>query len=97
MASKISCSRSPSTRGRVPSGAGAAVGRLIFERARERGELRDGVDIDLLAPALAGICLHRLFLMGLPPDKDMIRRVVDQIILPAALAPQPTSQTQQEN
>ena len=31
--------------------------------------------------------LHRLFLMGLPPDKDIIRQVVDQIILPAALAP----------
>ena len=41
--------------------------------------------VDLLAPALAGICLHRLFLMGLPPDQDIIRRVVDQIILPAAL------------
>jgi len=68
-------------------GPKAAIGRLIFERARDRGELRDGVDLDILAPALAGICLHRLFLMGLPPDTDTIRRVVDQIILPAALRP----------
>ncbi len=75
----------------------AAVGRLIFERARERGELREGVDIGLLAPALAGICLHRLFLMGLPPDQDVVARVVDQIILPAALADPPTSQTPQES
>ena len=30
--------------------------------------------------------LHRLFLMGLPPDQETIARVVDQIILPAALA-----------
>jgi len=66
-------------------GPKAAVGRAIFERAQARGELRDGLDLDLLSPALAGICLHRLFLMGLPPDQDMIRRVVDQIILPAAL------------
>jgi AcrR family transcriptional regulator len=72
-------------------GPKAAVGRRIFERARDRGELRDGVDIDLLAPALAGICLHRLFLMGLPPDPDTIRRVVDQIILPAALRPEALS------
>jgi AcrR family transcriptional regulator len=81
-------------------GPKAAAGRLIFERARDRGELRDGVDLDLLAPALAGICLHRLFLMGLPPDQDTIRRVVDQIILPAALAPaaaaEPASSTLQE-
>jgi len=81
-------------------GPKAAVGRQIFERARERGELRDGIDLDLLAPALAGICLHRLFLMGLPPDRDLIRRVVDQIILPAALKPELLElhhQTQQEN
>ena len=52
-------------------GPKAAVGRLIFERARDRGELREGLDLDLLAPALAGICLHRLFLMGLPPDQDI--------------------------
>lgn len=82
-------------------GPKAAVGRAIFERAQARGELREGLDIDLLAPALAGICLHRLFLMGLPPDRDTIRRVVDQIILPAALAPAPTAEpatsTLQEN
>jgi AcrR family transcriptional regulator len=66
-------------------GPKAAVGREIFERARARGELKEGVDLDLLSPALAGICLHRLFLMGLPPDQELIRRVVDQIILPAAL------------
>jgi len=69
-------------------GPKAAVGRAIFERAQARGELRDGVDLELLAPALAGICLHRLFLMGLPPDRDLIGRVVDQIILPAALRPE---------
>jgi hypothetical protein len=27
-----------------------------------------------------------MILMGLPPDQDVIARVVDQIILPAALA-----------
>jgi AcrR family transcriptional regulator len=65
----------------------AAIGRQIFERARARGEVRDDIDLDLLAPALAGICMHRLFLMGLPPDTETIRKVVDQIILPAALRP----------
>ncbi len=68
-------------------GPKAAVARQVFERAQARGELRDGIDLDLMAPALAGICLHRLFLMGLSPDRDSISRVVDQIILPAALKP----------
>jgi AcrR family transcriptional regulator len=68
-------------------GPKAAVARTVFERARDRGELRDGLDLDLLAPALAGIVLHRMFLMGLAPDQDTITRVIDQIILPAAMAP----------
>ena len=38
----------------------------------------------LLEPALAGIILHRVFLMGEQPDADLITRVIDQIILPAA-------------
>lgn len=61
-----------------------AVSRQLWERARERGELRDDVDLDLLEPALAGIVLHRLFIMGQVPDRDTITRVIDQIILPAA-------------
>ncbi|WP_229051305.1 TetR/AcrR family transcriptional regulator [Aeromicrobium sp. Leaf350] len=64
-----------------------ARSREIYRRAAERGELRDGVDVDLVAPALAGIILHREFLLGLPPDVDVIETVIDQIILPAALRP----------
>jgi AcrR family transcriptional regulator len=61
-----------------------AVSRRLWERARQRGELRDDLDLDLLEPALAGIVLHRVFLMGEVPDTDLITRVIDQIILPAA-------------
>ncbi|MEZ5093849.1 TetR/AcrR family transcriptional regulator [Nocardioides sp.] len=63
--------------------------RQIFERARDRGELRDGLDLDLVSPALAGIVLHRKFMIGLPPDPDTVAAVLDQIILPAVLAPTP--------
>lgn len=58
--------------------------RSIWRRARDRGELREDLDLDLLEPALAGIVLHRLFVMGETPDPDTITRVIDQIILPAA-------------
>ncbi|MCW2766193.1 MAG: transcriptional regulator, TetR family, partial [Nocardioides sp.] len=65
-------------------GPKTAMAHAIFERARARGEIAAGVDIELLAPALAGIVLHRLFIMGALPDEDLIVRVIDQIILPAA-------------
>lgn len=63
-----------------------AATRAIYERARERGELKPGIDLDLLAPALAGVLLHRYFVLGEPPSEAAVARVIDQIILPAALA-----------
>lgn len=68
-------------------GPKTATTRTLFERARERGELRDGVDLDLVVPALAGIVLHRMFLLGSPPDTETVTAVLDQIILPAVLDP----------
>ncbi len=65
----------------------SAATRCLFERARDRGELRDGVDLDLVSPALAGIVLHRMFVLGTPPDADAVVDVLDQIVLPAVLDP----------
>jgi AcrR family transcriptional regulator len=61
-----------------------AMSNLIYERAQERGEVRKDIDLELLAPALPGIILHRLFLMGQPPTEEVITRVIDQVIIPAA-------------
>lgn len=61
-----------------------AITREVYERARARGEIRDDIDIDILTAALPGIVLHRGFLLGDPPTPDLIARVVDQVILPAA-------------
>ena len=75
-----------------------ALSRSIYERARERGEVRTDVDLDLLAPALPGIILHRLFLMGQPPTEEVITQVIDQVIIPAAtcgtLPPPPTKKAE---
>lgn len=60
------------------------VSRRIYARARQRGELAPGVDLEVLVPALAGILLHRVFLLGLPVDATTVATVIDQIILPAA-------------
>lgn len=64
-----------------------AAARVIFDRARDRGEIGDDVDIALLAPALPGIVLHRVFLLGEEATPDLIARIVDQIIIPAATCP----------
>jgi AcrR family transcriptional regulator len=59
----------------------------VWERARARGELRPDIDLDLIAHALAGIVLQRVFIFGELPDQDLITKVIDQIILPAAVLP----------
>jgi AcrR family transcriptional regulator len=64
------------------------VSRVVFERARDRGDLRSDLDLDIVVPALAGIVLHRVFVLGERPDAALIERAVDQIILPA-VRPQP--------
>lgn len=65
----------------------------IYRRAADRGELCPGVDLEILAPALAGILLHRFFLLGDFPDEDAVARVIDHVILPAATRPTATPQT----
>jgi AcrR family transcriptional regulator len=64
-----------------------AVSQAIYHRAQERGEIRDDLDIEIIGPALAGILLHRAFIMGEPIDDDAIERVVDHVILPAVQHP----------
>lgn len=72
-----------------------AIGRAIYERAQARGEVRADLDLDLIAPALPGIILHRLFLMGQTPTEEVITQVIDQVIIPAATSgisqPPPTT------
>jgi hypothetical protein len=64
-----------------------AASRLIFERARARGEIREDVDLDLIAGALPGVVLHRVFLLGEDANPELVAKVIDQIILPACTRP----------
>jgi AcrR family transcriptional regulator len=59
------------------------LSRSLFQRAVDRGEVRPDLDLDLVAPALAAIVLHRLFVLGEEPGPALIEHVIDQIILPA--------------
>jgi AcrR family transcriptional regulator len=60
------------------------VTQAIYARAKARGELVENADLNLLGPALAGILLHRSFIMGEVVDQASVERVIDGIILPAA-------------
>lgn len=62
-----------------------ASSRAIYERARARGEVHPDADLEMLAPSLAGIVLHRAFLLGEAVTTDLVARVLDQVVLPAAL------------
>jgi AcrR family transcriptional regulator len=57
--------------------------RALYERARDRGEVRTDVDLDLVLDVLPGIVLHRVFLRGERPTPELITRVVDDVVLPA--------------
>lgn len=70
--------------------------REVYERARDRGEIPPDVDLDLVAPTLAAILLHRAFVLRLPVDDDIVEQIVDQIVLPAAgVRPSAVSSTAQ--
>lgn len=62
-----------------------AASRAIYERARTRGEVHPDADLAVLAPALAGIVLHRAFLLGDRVTPELVGRVLDEVVLPAAL------------
>lgn len=64
-----------------------AVTQAIYGRAQARGEIAADLDLELIGPALAGILLHRTFILGVPPDDATIERVVDHVILPAVQHP----------
>ena len=55
----------------------------IYRRARARGETREDLDLEVLAPALATMLLQRQMLRAEPPDLAFVERVVDGLILPA--------------
>lgn len=58
-----------------------AVVREVLERALARGEIRPGVELELVPDILLGLNLLRMVL-GEVPDRDHVRRVLDGIVYP---------------
>jgi hypothetical protein len=68
-------------------GPKVAAAADIYRRAAKRGEVREGLDHEIVGPALPAIVLHRALILGLPIDDAVIARIVDNVILPAVLPP----------
>ncbi|HEY2218384.1 MAG TPA: TetR/AcrR family transcriptional regulator [Gaiellaceae bacterium] len=54
--------------------------RRVVERAAERGELRPGVDVDLVHELLFGPVYYRLLLSGGALDEGLAERIVDAVL-----------------
>jgi AcrR family transcriptional regulator len=56
----------------------------VYERAVRRGEIAPDVDIELLTATLPAVIVYHAFVLGIEPTDELILRVIDNLILPAA-------------
>jgi AcrR family transcriptional regulator len=56
----------------------------VCERALARGEIGPDVDVDLLSVTLPAVVVYHAYILGVEPTDDLILRVIDNVILPAA-------------
>lgn len=67
-----------------------ALARKVFEAARDRGEIANTVDLDLMMSLLPAICVQQELLLNRSVDDEFVVRVIDSVVLPACHA-QPTN------
>ncbi|MET7277847.1 TetR/AcrR family transcriptional regulator [Kribbella sp. NPDC005582] len=56
----------------------------VYQRAVARGEIGPDIDIEMLSVTLPAVIVHQAYILGQQPTEDLILRVIDNIILPAA-------------
>jgi AcrR family transcriptional regulator len=72
-------------RERIVAARLAEVRRLV-DRGIERGELREGIDYELVHDLLFGPVYYRLLLSGAPLSQDLAQRIVDAVLPSLAAA-----------
>ncbi|GAA5032443.1 TetR/AcrR family transcriptional regulator [Terrabacter aeriphilus] len=60
--------------------------RVIFDHARQRGELGADADVDTLLMVLPALSIHEALLSGRRPGPERIAEFVDTVVLPACAA-----------
>jgi AcrR family transcriptional regulator len=61
-----------------------AVVNEIYNRAVQRGEIAADLDIELLSRTLPAVIIHHAFVLGIEPTDELVIRIIDHVILPAA-------------
>ncbi len=61
--------------------------RQVFERAVARGEIPQGRNLDLLISVFPALVIHHLLIHGELPDASFTAQVMNDLILPLAVAP----------
>jgi AcrR family transcriptional regulator len=68
-------------------GPGGIRLRQVFERAVARGEIPQGRNLDLLVSVFPALVMHHLLIFGELPDASFTAQVMNDLILPLAVAP----------
>jgi AcrR family transcriptional regulator len=68
-------------------GRGGTRVRQVFERAVARGEIPEGRNLDLLISVFPALAIHHLLIFGELPDPDFTAQVMNDLVLPLAVAP----------
>jgi len=68
-------------------GRGGVRLRQVFERAVARGEIPPGRNLDLLVSVFPALAIHHLLIFGELPDASFAAQVMNELILPLAVAP----------
>jgi AcrR family transcriptional regulator len=62
----------------------------VLERARDRGEIADTVDIPLAASLVPSLMLQQMLMNGRPAGREYAQRIVDHVLRPSLGIPVPT-------
>src|SRR5690606_8752690 len=61
-----------------------ALVRSVLERARDRGEVPPGRDLDVLALAVSAMLVYRMVFLNEPVTRAHVAAIIDGLVLPAA-------------
>jgi AcrR family transcriptional regulator len=56
----------------------------VAERARERGEITEGVDLDFVLALLPALCSYFGAVRGQDLDQSFVERLIDEVVFPVA-------------
>jgi AcrR family transcriptional regulator len=69
----------------------------VLERARDRGEIADTVDIPLAASLVPSLMLQQMLLNGRPAGREYAHRIVDHVLRPTLGIAVPTTATRENS